>query len=489
LRGLTRDPEAKETVAHRKNRLVTYTFRKIFFMKPIVIISFSALLCLLYSCKPVPHVTGDPVKEARQGMDTASSIWGTWNVLFKPGTDRNKRSQALLDVENALIDQFNSLNPRLNGYRINFRVFYCVCDSLLYNIDAQLLNGNGESVTSPPPPPPSGGSGDVQFVSFNNKMVDVDDSLAQVLLPDSIRKDYSLTDRRPTKLGSQILAVIDTGLDTTFFSSEILRIIWRDDGAPTIFSVINPSGTGLLMDDHLGKHGTVVTGLALQALKENVASLAGATGNENILPRIMSIKALDKDKRGSTFTVSCALSYAIQHHAALVNASLGYYGSAGLVDSVFRHYVNLCGEGAKPITIFAAAGNIPGGRLQNQICLQAPPGNALSPSRMFYPACFSLEFNHVLAITGLKDTHSSCYYQNYSSTYVSLGVKPDAVCCHFGLPFAMGEGTSFATPVATGTSLGFILNGHAVSDFLAAVSRETTPPVATKDGKYITANH
>ena len=468
-----------------------------FYMRTLGVLIILIMVLFGNSCKwfksnknkGVPHAQEDPLSRKQPGLDTVSNRWGSWNILLKPGTNSAAASAAILAFENNMIDKFNLANPSLSGFTIHFDIFYCPCDSLLFNIGATLLDGNGESAVTPPPPPPSGGSGDASLVSFNHAMVNTDDTAEHEPPPYStvgVKLDLSVPGKI-MRTDTQILAVIDTGIDTGYFSSEIRKLIWTAPEGPTIFNTVY-SNSADLRDDHIARHGSVVTALALRTLKEQETQL----DLTNDLPRIMVLKALDKKKRGSTFTVSCALSYAIQHKAALVNASLGYYETSGLVDSVFRHYVLLCANPEKPITIFAAAGNLPGNRARDEICR---PGtdNLLTSSRMFYPACFSAAFNHVFAVTSLRDSHTSCFYQNWSPEFVTLGVlqknENSDTCCRFAVPFAIAEGTSFATPVASGMAMYKILKGQTAQDFLRNIASETGSPLATKGGRYTAVTH
>ncbi len=437
----------------------------------IVIILLLSLV--IFSCNNKAKTPkGDPLKDAIRGMDPRDSLWASWNVLLKPGTDRAARSAAILWAESKMKDDFNG---KFNSsYALHLAVYYCPCDSLLYNIGAKVINGSGQSVTTPPPPPPPNGSGDALFVSNNNRTDNTIDNLA---LKDTTYKMALAKPLRQSQIGSKILAVIDTGLDTFYFSDEVSKLIWKGEGDRTIYNVVDVNSNSLY-DDHPDKHGTIVTAVAMKALKDQNNSF---DSEKNHLPRLMILKALNKKKRGSTFTVSCALSYAVQHQAAVVNASLGYYGKKGEVDSIFRHYIGLCKTQTTPIAIFAAAGNLP--ISTTSIC---DPGTADKLSgQSFYPGCFSTDFNNVFTITTLTNPRASCFYQNYSSVYVSLGILQtnSANCCHFSVPFANANGTSFATPVAAGTGLSYILNGHTVDEFMRSVSRESSS-VATKEGKY-----
>src|SRR6185295_9672097 len=126
-------------------------------------------------------------------------------------------------------------------------------------------------------------------------------------------------------------------------------------------------------DDHIKKHGTAVTAIALRALE-----------TANAYPRIMILKALDSNKTGSVFSVSCALSYAAQNNVTVINASLGYY-SQGPVDPILQKYVLLCtNRQPNPAFVFAAAGNTRGDRNQGNFCLVPPASNELGHPDFFY---------------------------------------------------------------------------------------------------------
>jgi len=446
-------------------------------LKVFFTISIILMISLInFSCKKYhKKIEGDPLGDAIRGMDTTQHLWASWNVLLKPGTDYTARSTAILAVENYMNDEFYRIFPF--NFTIQFQVFYCPCDSLLYNIGAKVIDGSGHSVTTPPPPPPPGGSGDALFVSNNNPVIEpadsipVNDTSFKMILSDPLRQ---------TQVDSQILTIIDTGIDPRYFSSEISELIWTGDGANTIYNVIDPNSNSFF-DDHPEKHGTIVTAVALKALKDQNAAFGARI---NHLSKLMILKALDSKKQGSTFSVSCALSYAVQRRAAVINASLGYYEMGGDVDAVLRHYIDLCNTQRNPIVVFAAAGNVTTSPVSGMICYQGTSN--LNTHRMFYPACFSNDFNNVYSVTTLTNTHASCFYQNYSQQYVSLGViqTGTAGCCHFSVPFALANGSSFATPVVAGTGTSYILNGQTVSNYIGSVNRESSLPLATKDGKY-----
>lgn len=444
-------------------------------------ILISLFVLIMIGCNPHkgPSSVDDknPLHKAIAGMDPKLKRWGSWNVLFKPNTSPDKRAQAIIKIEDALLAQIRS-NPAHSSYTIQFELFYCPCDTLLYNLGATLLDGSGTALISPPPPPPPGGSGDVVLISYNNPIVETDTLSGGYALDTTKRLQLSDSTMK-TKFATQTLAIIDTGIDTLRFSPEI-RQLMQDQ---SMYNITSPA-TGSFFDDHPQKHGTVVTAIALQALMDRNKVL---TQNErqNNLPKLMILKALDHHKRGTTFTVSCALSYAVQNDATAINASLGYFDDKHMVDSVLHHYVQLASQ--KNIYLFAAAGNLNVPKVASSICREATAAQSLlKDDHRFFPACFSPEFSTLFSVTSLTNPGASCFYQNYSPEYISMGViQTNSHCCHFTVPFASAEGTSFATPVACGTALSYLVNNKTITDFSNFLTTQTTPMVATKAGKYM----
>lgn len=433
-------------------------------------LAFSALL-LTTSCKWLG--IGTDIKDEKP-VDNVN-----WNVLFKPGTGNDARNASIDVIRDSVINYYNTNYP---GVTPKFNVIYCPCDSLLYNIDIRFIDGMGGSVSSPPPPPPGpGGQGDyvnVMYVANNSVIAERNfDSIPSGQVPFSGNRVNLLT--KPINQNA-VLAIIDTGIDTTLFSPNINDLIWRNPGiGGTLFNFLPGQQLDNFYDDHNFKHGSAVTALALQAMKSSPE-----------YPRVIVLKALDKDKRGSSFSVSCAMSYAIQNNATLINESLGYYG---VVDSVLRHYTLRCNEHLpSPIKIFAAAGNTDEVHHQSNYCNTAFNNNKLTINRLVYPACFNIEFANLICVTSLnKNTISYCHYQNFSDKYVSLGVLNDRICCGFEVKFMnrIYQGSSFATPVASGVMMDCIMrNGFDVgainNDWNANIVKRTTTGV-TIAGNYI----
>lgn len=414
--------------------------------------------------------------------------WLDWNILFKPGTNAASQNQAMNKLNQYIRDYINTYNDSTgNHFAIDQYLFNCPCDSLLWNLSAIPLAGSGQAPVPPPNPKSGGGvggSGDaVAYVNPNNSFT-MDSTMAQ---QDTIYTNGKVQLEASSIDDSKTLAVMDTGLDSTLFEKRFAGLLWSAPEGQTLrnFQFFN-NGQPLdyYFDDETNKHGTAVTAIALQALESMNPSL-------HVKPRVMVLKVLDNHKTGSTFTVSCALSYAIQKQATLVNASLGYY-STGEVDSVLRHYLKLCSQAAPhPIQVLAAAGNLPGSH-DKPLCHDADNGNELNRTRLFYPACFNVDFTNIISVTGLSSSGMACFYQNYSSSFVTVGVVTNpgsGNCCKFPVEFLKSgyEGSSFATPVISGEIMGCLLGtvGAVSPNCLGTISNTQSVKKVTIDGRYV----
>lgn len=414
--------------------------------------------------------------------DCIPAKWLDWNIMFAPGMNTTARLQEMSNLEQYITDyitQYNTIHGTFFSVRQSF--VFCPCDTLLYNYNAVPLYGSG-SVAIPPtnPRPKIPGSGDtVSFVSENIAM-DMDTKPKDSANIDTAAKVY--VSFSSTINPGKTLAVMDTGLDSTLFTNQFSGLLWNDPNGNTLRNFLffsNGRSLDYYADDDDHKHGTAVTALALKATENQYS------GRE-ILPKIMVLKVLDKDRVGSSFSVSCALSYAYKNHVTLINSSLGYYADTASIDPFLKYYIDLCN--ASGIPILAAAGNLKSPHTP-PICAAAGPGNQLTKLRRFYPA----SYNATTAVTGLKDLNQACFYQNYSNDVVAVGVRTPSAggnCCKFKVDFLSTgyEGTSFATPVVSGLMMGYLLHHDVLAkDCLNKISTVpvTLTPTVTKDGRYI----
>jgi hypothetical protein len=422
----------------------------------------------------------------------SSQKWIDWNVLFNSKSTFAERTNYMEGVKKYIIQYIADENIRLNkSIPVEVNYVFCPCDSLLYNLSANTsLSASGTAATTPPKPPGTGGSGDiVDFLKLNQ-------SFNKDYLPVSKYKEKSqkYIENVPSKMNatySKVLAIMDTGLDSTLFANHFQDLLWTDPtGQPTLrnFQFFNNlQKLDYYYDDDKQKHGSAVTSLALEVLRKYDSS--------NTVPRVMVLKVLDSNQKGTTFTVSCALSYAFQKKATLINASLGYY-SKGPIDSVLQHYVDLCKTGdAEGLPIVAAAGNIRVTPAWPFCKTLVGIQNALTKTNLFFPGSFSKEFSNVICVTSLQSVHEPCFYQNYSSLLVTMGVLSNisnsSLCCSFPISFykknaVIYEGASFATPVVSGRIMAALINNTSISwsTALRQISMSSTG-IVTKSLTYI----
>jgi hypothetical protein len=387
--------------------------------------------------------------------------WADWNILFKTSSTDSERKKVIENLTDSIglyLSRLNSINKRSDSVDVNYVL--CPCDTLLYNLTADIsLGAVGTLATNPPKIPPTGPQGDfVQNILQNNPLKE---NTSQANVPN---EGYNPATYKIAT--SKVLAIMDTGLDSTLFANSFKGLLWSDPGAMTIRNFVwylNGYDPSYYFDDDSSKHGSAVASTALEAIRR-------ANEPNDSLPLIMVLKVLDANGVGSSFSVSCALSYARKKNATLINASLGYFGD-GEKDSILKRYVALCNEvNPGPIPIVAAAGNVRGphlkGSYSNPVNIAGPNPNLLIDTNLFYPGCYSVDFNNVICVTGLHNQTSPCFYQNYSDNYVTVGVVTNqfssSYCCISGVKFAglpkKGyDGSSFATPVVSGQAMAKVL--------------------------------
>ena len=399
--------------------------------------------------------------------------WINWNILFTPKTDSAYRAQYMAVLRSNIIayiranTQFfrnNAPVPYDSNTNSLIRINYCTCDPLLYNIAVGLytdpkIDTTGEIVTPTPSKPIGVHGGLVERISNNDALDQGNPQLQALRFPRLFDTTFLSGTTVPVDT-SQILGIIDTGIDSTLFSPAVLRL---SQGNDLVFNSLPEADPKDVSDNGSFSHGSIVIAQALRQYSGRY-------------PRIMVIKAFDNKGSGSVFSASCGIKYAIDHHASLINASWGYYGDP---DSVLLHYIAMTAQptaSARPILFIAAAGNdTTGTGNADTICLhEIKKANELKSGHHFFPACFSPLMNNMLVVTGLsRDIYGNffpCYYQNYSRTFVSVGVQDSGQCCSYNIPFVSlpVTGTSFCAPVVSGKIGAFLLKNPAA----------TAPPTA-----------
>jgi len=441
----------------------------------IIILSFSLLGCPNIQSNQTSAETGKPVETS-------------WNILFKPGISMNEKYQTIDLVQQAIIGFYQN-DPTL---RIDPPT-WCPCDPDLININFRVLNGAGKSKTSAPPPKTGTATGNfANLISISNNNIvtdpfkkDANDNVAinPNASPNPISGKVTIDSSKEVD-NNRILAIIDAGINPQLFDAAISNLLWKDSTRPTLYNFLPGENTANLTNYGKIQHGSAVTAIAIKAMKE-----------AKKYPSIMILKALDSNDVGSTFTISCALSYAAQNNATVINASLGYYGAE---DSILRHYVLLTQRNTdKPAQLFFAAGNVINPAVHNPSDLcndKIISTNQLNKNNLFYPACFSNEIaqNNITTVTQVRLPGLPCYYQNFSNDYVTLGIYAPGNCCAIPVDFTNDkqyyEGTSFATPVASGLKITTLLNNNSQADAdteWRVLIKNSQQKIATKNGSYI----
>ena len=274
--------------------------RGIIQMIPRIILYISLTICSV-SCNNPGKKLGGSLFTHGSPHDPNAIKWLDWNVLFNAGTNAADRSEAMNGLNRYITDYINDYNGRTGShFAVDQYIFSCPCDSSLWNLSAIPVMGSGQAPILPPKPGSGGGvggsGGAIEYVSQNNSFT-VDSTMS---LYDSIQTNAKIHLNNSGVDTSKILAVMDTGLDSTLFEKRFAGLLWHAPGGRTLrnFQFFN-NGLALdyYFDDEKNKHGTAVTAIALQVLE-------GVNPPLQVKPRIMVLKVLDQNKSGSTFTVN-----------------------------------------------------------------------------------------------------------------------------------------------------------------------------------------
>jgi hypothetical protein len=374
---------------------------------------------------------------------------GSWNILLERKETDETVAKIISQFEQHITDSLASY-----GYTATFKPFYCPCDSLLINIDVTVLSTSGGGGSKIPPTPPSKitPSGGIDFASvhFNSSLAIPE---IQNRVPANPYNNQSQLDSVKHTSGGGPgtrkikVAIIDTGIDSVFSRMIGLRPFLTRKTPGALFNFLPYADVSNNQDDDtVMHHGTFVTAAFLKNWRSSPPEL-----------EIMELKALDSTGNGTSFSASCAISYAIQQKVDVINASWGYYGD---VDSILFHYISLCNEHSIPVIV--AAGNTPGAHQAADVASTGPLNypnkagklmerSAASPANLFFPACFSQVMPYIVSVTGLNNQSKPpglpCLYQDYSPDFVSIGVTETESSCAFVLGSSALEGSSFEAPV------------------------------------------
>lgn len=240
--------------------------------------------------------------------------------------------------------------------------------------------------------------------------------------------------------GVPVIAVIDTGLDTTHSVITSTNALWintnevagngiDDDGNGYIDDVNGwnfVSASGNVFDDN--GHGTHVAGIIL-GVGVNIYEAFPDASRVKIMP----LKFLNGSGQGKTSDAIKAIYYAVDNGAQVLNNSWGGYSySAALHEAIAYSY----NQGT---AFIAASGNDAG-------------NNDSSP---MYPASYNVP--NVISVAATTDSDILASFSNYGRSSVDLaGPGVRIYSTYPGNSFGISSGTSMATPFVAGLA-GLIL--------------------------------
>ena len=215
-------------------------------------------------------------------------------------------------------------------------------------------------------------------------------------------------DSAPQAGKSQVIAVIDTGVDLqhpALKGALTPAATWLDlvdgDALPQDAGEVGTGGVG---------HGTAVAGIATQ-----VAPLV----------QILPIRALDTDGTGDISAVVQAISWAADHGADIINLSLGSREPSDALQSAVRYAEQ------KGVTVVAAAGNEGTGALT-------------------YPAAYARTSAALLSVGSVSADDVKSGFSNYAASLEVLAPGERIATYAPGNRLALWTGTSMSTPVVSG---------------------------------------
>jgi len=221
-----------------------------------------------------------------------------------------------------------------------------------------------------------------------------------------------LADIHPFSTGQDVLvAVLDTGV---LANHEALAGAIAPDGYDFVDDDDDPAdeANGLdddddgLTDEGAG-HGTMIAGII-----HLVAPGA----------RILPVRVLDDEGRGTTFTLAKGIRYAIEQGADVINMSLGLTRHSGIIAR------ELAQARQQSAAMVAAAGNL---GLDNLL---------------LYPATDT----KVLMVTALDSCDVKADFSSYHTRVALSGPGVGVLGPYYDGGYAIGAGTSFATPFIAG---------------------------------------
>ncbi|MFC5408374.1 S8 family serine peptidase [Larkinella bovis] len=411
-------------------------------------------------------------------------------ILFRPQLTATGSQPMPIAMQHAMVQAANE--SLKNAGKDTLRISrWCPCDSSLvllegHQLDDLLINGREMASSTRP----SGGvSGNPPFadITYNPTANELkwpelvgEGSLNYILsLPfyhqpkDAIVKVPLRPFILPTDSTTKpfIIAITDTGFQPGLYPAANGQF-WVNPGESTTSDrdqnglVGDMTGWDFVTNTNLpydsNGHGTLVTSLIHEQLRTN------EWASKNV--RFMYLKTYSLNGKGTLFNNLCALSYARQKGAQLINASWGFYSPK---ESLLLGYF-IKELSATNRVLVVAAGNANGDLERSPFGLVPSSYYRNLETNPFWPARYSGAYQHVITATTIHPTtkalaskhtsddflaYSVCADQNYSDPFVNVGVynnrnRPNPYCSVLNITApnqgAMASGSSFAAPVVTG---------------------------------------
>ncbi|MCH6234208.1 S8/S53 family peptidase [Cognataquiflexum rubidum] len=416
-------------------------------MKNYLVIIF--LISILFlGCNPLKNQKPPEIPDNEKNTFIPAHIRNEIIIWYKDLEAKKEHSERI-------VANFQKLNPKMTITRESCSKCLDLTEKLTgAGLDALLemvLDGHGDLIRSSDRKT-SGATGDTSVVVSLNFLTSVFDSDSS-----SMHKISGIDVKHFS--GKEVpVAVVDSGIDQENFP---LQFLFTDFGMDECYpngkygyGFVDPSGD--ITDSTTSKHGTLVNYYILeQFLKEKVN-----------IPRLLNVKALNRNNSGSVFGLLCSLYYAKEKGAKIINTSMGFYDNDKYFDMT---------DGKNPILFMMYKEHL----LPNGIILVTASGNkdvSQVPSELvsqrdltqnrFYPAVLSETDNGmpnsiITATTVNRSSNEPSQRQNYSSRHVDVGVVADKEVGEwysFYLPFTqIGDqnrpsvsGSSFANAILTG---------------------------------------
>ena len=240
--------------------------------------------------------------------------------------------------------------------------------------------------------------------------------------------------------GSQIVAILDTGVDYTH--PDLEDNIWINTAELNGVEGYDDDGNGYVddirgwdfinldnapLDDNM--HGTHVAGI-IGAVGNNGIGISGAVWNVKLMP----IKVFQSNGTGNSATIASGVEYATNNGATIQNMSFGSYAESSTLKAALETAYDTS-------VLVAAAGN-------NKVCIG--PGIGCAP---MYPGAYTY-------VLGVEDSNGD--YDNYDqdgpifsrySNFLNYEVKAAGSAIMSTVPeggYRALTGTSMATPLVAG---------------------------------------